>query len=497
MRTCQYILAIIVVITSISCQSSPQSPVGRRPQPQVTRPTAPPGSPSASIPDETDSSKAGATDKFSAETQAKENEGAGSKTVSIGALPPQRKSPIKPVISPVQTGLLSPATQEIPAGSPGPAQKEKQRIVLNFEKADIAEVTNQIFSDQLKLNYVMDQTLQGRISMYIEGDFENDELLQMVTRAYEANGISIIPKKGFYFIHIAQKTVGSGLPVANAQLLGDEKGTRPLIVIYRLRFMEHKQAINLLTPFLTPGRKIISDPATNSLIFVEETDNARVLINLLKTIDINVLQEVSMEIIPLSSIAPQDAVQGMESLMSKLGGFKESAIKNSLALIPLNNYRGVLVMAQNPELLKSARQWIQALDVRGLGTQEEIYVYFLQNGLARDIAQIVSSVLGISAGDGMGQQIVPSGRTATSSAFGTTGRRRQPLRRRRRPLWRRHVRQHQSGRPRWSDGRRRFDRGGFRKLIREHFFADLGHRRRRNGDRGNDRAAKAREHFHR
>jgi general secretion pathway protein D len=302
-----------------------------------------------------------------------------------------------------------------------PGQKEKQRIVLNFEKADIAEVTNQIFGDQLKLNYVLDQTLQGRISMYIEGDFENDELLQMVTRAYEANGISIIPQKGFYFIHIAQKTLGSGLPVANAQMLKDEKGTRPLIVIYRLRFMEHKQAINLLTPFLTPGRKIIADPATNSLIFIEDTDNARVLINLLKTIDINVLQEVSMEIIPLSSIAPQDAVQGMESLMNKLGGFKESAIKNSLALIPLNNYRGVLVMAQNPELLKSARQWIQALDVRGLGTQEEIYVYFLQNGLARDIAQIVGSVLGISVGGGgMGQQIVPSGRSATGSAFGTT-----------------------------------------------------------------------------
>ncbi|HIJ68024.1 MAG TPA: type II secretion system secretin GspD [Deltaproteobacteria bacterium] len=392
------------------------------PQPQVARPKAPPPeSPSASIPDEIDSSKAGAIDKFSAETQAKEDQGAGSKTVSFGELPPQRKAPIKPVISPVQTGLLGPSTQEIPSGSPVPGQKERQRIVLNFEKADIAEVTNQIFSDQLKLNYVMDQTIQGRISMYIEGDFENDELLQMVTRAYEANGISIIPKKGFYFIQVAQKTGGSGLPVANAQLLKDEKGSRPLIVIYRLRFMEHKQAINLLTPFLTPGRRIISDPLTNSLIFVEDTDNARVLINLLKTIDINVLQEVSMEIIPLSSIAPQDAVQGMESLMSKLGGFKESAIKNSLALIPLNNYRGVLVMAQNPELLKSARQWIQALDVRGLGTQEEIYVYFLQNGLARDIAQIVSSVLGIGGSGGMGQQIVPSGRTATGSALGTTG----------------------------------------------------------------------------
>ena len=72
----------------------------------------------------------------------------------------------------------------------------------------------------MKLNYVMDQTLQGRISMYIEGDFDNEELLQMVTRAYEANGISIIPKKGFYFIQASQKTGGSGLPVATEQLLG-------------------------------------------------------------------------------------------------------------------------------------------------------------------------------------------------------------------------------------------------------------------------------------
>ncbi len=421
MRTCLHILAIILVITSISCQYAPQSPVARVPQPQPVRPTSPaPEGPSASTPDAITSSRVDAADKYAAPAKEEPNE--VSKTISISGKekPPKKVSPIKPVIAPVETGLLSPSTQEIPAGPSVPAQTEKQRIVLNFEKADIAEVTNQIFSDQLKLNYVMDQTLQGRISMYIDGDFENGELLQMVERAYEANGISVIPKKGFYFIQLSQKT-GGGIPVADAQLLADEKGIRPLVVIYRLRFMDPKQATNLITPFLTPGRKVVSEPLTNSLIFVEETDNARVLVNLLKTIDINVLKEISMEIVPLSSIAPQDAVQGMESLMGKLGGFKESAIKNSLALMPLNNFGGVLVMAQNPELLKSARQWIQALDVRGIGNQQEIYVYFVQNGLARDISQIVSAVLGIESAGGMGQKLVPSGGTAARSAFGTTG----------------------------------------------------------------------------
>ncbi len=426
MRTCQSIFAISLVIAFVSCQSAPQSPVGRMGQSKPVQPglapTAPaPEGPTASIPDTTNRSEAAAGDKFS--TQAKEDQAGVSKTVSIGGReqPKKKVPPIKPVIAPVQTGLLSPPTQEIPAGSLAPPQKEKQRIVLNFEKADIAEVTSQIFGDQLKLNYVMDQTLQGRISMYIDGDFDNDELLQMVTRAYAANGITIIPKKGFYFIQLSQKTGGAGLPMATAQLLGDEKGTRPLIVIYRLRFMDIKQAVNLITPFLTPGRKVLTDPFTNTLIFVEEGDNARILVNLIKTIDINVLKEISMEIVPVYSVAPQDAIQGMESLMNKLGGFKESAIKNSLAFMPLNNFGGVLVMAQNPELLKSARQWIQALDVRGVGNQQEIYVYFVQNGLARDIASIVSAVLGIQGAGGMGQQIVPSGRTATRSTFGGGG----------------------------------------------------------------------------
>ena len=413
MRTCQAILAIILVIVFVSCQSAPQSPVGRVPVSQSRAPisAAPEALPGAILQES----------ESKTDVPAEGEKESVSKTISIGSKTPpeKKKSPIKPVISPVQTGLLSPATQEIPSGSPGAGLKEKQRIVLNFEKADIAEVTSQIFSDQLKLNYVMDQTLQGRISMYIEGDFDNDELLQMVTRAYEANGISVIPRKGFYFIQLSQKTGGSGLPVANPQLLEDEKGTRPLIVIYRLRFMDPKQATNLLTPFLTPGRKITSDPLSNSVIFVEDGDNARVLVNLIKTIDINVLQEVSMEIVPLNSISPQDAVQGMEALMGKLGGLKESALKNSLALLPLTNFGGVLVMAQNPELLKSARQWLQALDVRGTGNQEEIYVYFVQNGLARDIGQIVSSVLGIQTAGGMGQQIVPSG--TRRAGTGTSG----------------------------------------------------------------------------
>ena len=215
MRTCRSILAIILAISFVSCQSAPQSPV--RPEapvktvPESQAPTAPEYSPPS-------------TSVETATPSRPPEKAEISVSIASKIPPPKKVSPIKPVISPVESGLLSPQTQETATGAAAPPANEKQRIVLNFEKADITEVTNQIFSDQLKLNYVMDQTLQGRISMYIDGDFDNEEILQMVTRAYAANGISIIPKKGFYFVQASQKVGGSDLPVATEKLLGSRQG---------------------------------------------------------------------------------------------------------------------------------------------------------------------------------------------------------------------------------------------------------------------------------
>lgn len=316
----------------------------------------------------------------------------------------------------IKHGLLS-TTGHSPVEEPPIPTGDRQKIILNFEKADVAEVTNQVFGEYMKLSYVLDPKLQGRISMYLDGEYSKDELLQMVTRVYEANDISVVPRGGVYYLQPAQRSSSSSLPIASPQLLrGDGTGVRPLIVMYRLRFMDAKQAINTIKFFLTPGRPVTSENTTNTLIFVESSDNARTIVEVLKALDVNVLQEVNMEIVPLTSVSPQDAVQSMEALMGKLELFKESAIRANYAFIPLPNYGGVLCLAQSPELLKTIKYWLNALDVQGEQTGEQIHVYFVQNGLARDIGDIMNEVFGLrSAGVSARpeQQIV--------GAFGTRG----------------------------------------------------------------------------
>ncbi len=319
----------------------------------------------------------------------------------------------------IQTGLMG-LTAQAPHAPPSLGQ-ETQRIAFHFEKVDIAEVSSQIFGEYLRLNYVLDPTVQGRISFYLDGEFTKNEMFQMITKIYEANNISVVPRNGIYHIQPLQRSASSGLPIATEQLLRDEKGgARPIIVIYRLLYMDVSQAVNTVRFFLTPGRPITTDSLTNSLIFVENIANARSIVEMLKALDVNILREVSMEIVPLQSITPQDAVQSMESLMGKLNLFRESTVRNNLAFIPLINYGGVLVLAQNYELLKTAKYWLTAIDVQGLESGEQINVYFVQNGLARDIADILSQVYGLRGGVAerrLDQRVVPS---AARPGFGTS-----------------------------------------------------------------------------
>lgn len=314
----------------------------------------------------------------------------------------------------LKTGLMNPAS--VPQGTETiPSGQQKQKVILNYDKADVAEVTAQIFGDYLKLNYVLDPALQGRISLYLEGEYTKQELLQLVTKAYGASNISIVPQNGIYYIQSIQRSTSSSLPVAGSiNLEKGAGGVSPVIVMYRLRYVDVKQAINTIKLFLTPGRPITTDPLTNSIIFAEEPDNARTIVDILRSLDVNILQEVGMEVVPLQALSPEDAVKGIESLMDKLDIFKQNGLKTDVAFIPLERFGGVLVLAQNPEVLQTAKRWLMALDVRGQETGEQVYVYFARNGLAKDIADILNQVFktgGKSEGKRPSEQIVSATET--------------------------------------------------------------------------------------
>jgi general secretion pathway protein D len=182
-----------------------------------------------------------------AETAAGAN--ATKKTEAVTAKPEAKATIIKALPGSMRTGFMGEEAKEV--ATEGITDPLKQKIVLNFDKADVVEVSNQIFGEYLKFNYVMDPSLRGQISLYLDGEFTKQELLQLITRAYNASNIDIVPEKGLYHIQTLQRTPSSKLPIGGPQVLKDDKsGTKPVIIIYRLRYLDATQAMNTLKFFI-------------------------------------------------------------------------------------------------------------------------------------------------------------------------------------------------------------------------------------------------------
>jgi general secretion pathway protein D len=339
--------------------------------------------------------------------------------------PPSKVAKSKPAT--MKTGLLG-AERAATLPSTTLADPQKQKIVLNFDKADVVEVTNQIFGEYLKLSYVIDPALRAQISLYLDGEFSKQELLQLITRAYNASNIDIVPEKDLYHIQTLQRSPSSQLPFVGPQALKEDRdGVKPVLIIYRLRFLDANQAMNTIKHFLTPGRPIGVESLTNSLVLVESSGNARTIIEVLKTMDMNIMKEVGMEIVQVKAIPPDVAVQNVEALMSKLDLFKNSKLGSNVALVPLQQLGGVLIIAQNPDFLKTVREWLTTMDMQGQAAGEQVYVYFVENGLAKDIANILGQLysLATTSGDaGARDRIVSAtrgvfGRRTSTGGFGT------------------------------------------------------------------------------
>lgn len=288
-------------------------------------------------------------------------------------------------------GVIAPAG---PKAGPKqvPLKESRQKVVFNFDKANIVEVTQQIFGEYLKVNYVLDPALNVAVSFYLEGEYSRDELLMLLTQIYGAHGVDVIERNGVFYIQLAARTRGSGLSLVGSEDLKASKEQRPAICMYRLQFIDAKQAQSIIQPFLTTNRPISVDPVTNTLIFVDTMDSIRTLVDILKLLDVNIFDQMGVEVVTLKHLNPAEAAEAFNNVMGKLSESYKQMISRNLVVIPMERISALILVSPDRHILDTARQWIKSLDVEGSESGEQFFIYFVQNGLAKNIVDVLKAV---------------------------------------------------------------------------------------------------------
>ena len=212
-------------------------------------------------------------------------------------VPPKPSTPPTvqaPAVKPVPSNNQPPATPPQPAQQqvrPQPATPARPvpgrgSISLNFDDADVYQVIQTIFGDVLRVNYIVDPRVKGRVTFRSIAPIPTDQVLPVMETILRINGIGVVEDSNLYRIvpisEVAREpaSVGFGRDPEKIPSTG-----KSLVQVVPILFLQSTEVIKLITPFLSATAVVIDVPKTNQIIIVDTDASVKRILQFLSTFD--------------------------------------------------------------------------------------------------------------------------------------------------------------------------------------------------------------------
>ncbi len=270
-------------------------------------------------------------------------------------------------------------------------------VNVNFENAPLDAVLSVILGDMLKVPYTIEGDVKGQITLVSTDPVPEDAMLDMLESALEAQGIALV--QGTNGIYRVGSSTGlrSEVPVA----LQEAVSTRGYSVrIIPLRYLSATEAEKILLPLGMKDSILRVDPLRNILVLGASAPQMKNALRTLSMLDVDVLSGMSFGIYEVINMDANILVERINKLMGNADGGMASSAK----LVALEEINSVMVVAPNNSQLSTVSAWLKKLDHVGLGGSddeqagEQLYVYNVQNGEAKVLADLLGRIFGGSSG---------------------------------------------------------------------------------------------------
>ncbi len=207
----------------------------------------------------------------------------GTEQITPPLVAPPMAAPADEQTAPVIPDVRKPALRTTGAK---PLLPEDAGMSFLFDDADIFEVIQSIFGDILKVNYLIDPRVKGRVNFRTVAPVAKKDIHTLMEVILRLNGIGVVEAGGLYrFVPIGEmqrEPTPVGIGNESAKLAPAGKG---LLQIVPLRFIKSSEMVKVLTPFLSATALIVDVPSINYIIIVDTDSNVRRLLQLAEIFD--------------------------------------------------------------------------------------------------------------------------------------------------------------------------------------------------------------------
>lgn len=279
-----------------------------------------------------------------------------------------------------------------------PAPTLAKGVVLNFSDVDIATMVKFI-SDLTGKNFVLDERVKGKISVYSPSKLSTDEAFSVFTSVLEVKGFTIVPAgKVYKIVPTAQaKQSGMNLLTAKDRIPVSDAYVARIIPLERISAQE---AVTFLQPVVSKDGYIAALGSNNMLMVVDSALNIQKLTGILAQAD-SAQKRSEAETIFLKNATAESVATVIREWLSGRGtrsaapgqaGQQQGASTAGVMVIP-DNRLNALVISGSKRDTDEIKKLVALMDVVPPTSSSKINVYYLENADATEVGKVLDGII--------------------------------------------------------------------------------------------------------
>jgi general secretion pathway protein D len=158
--------------------------------------------------------------------------------------------------------------------------------------------------------------------------------------------------------------------------------------IIPLQYISAAEMSQLLQPFLSANATIISHEGANTLLVVDTGINIMKALKLVEAFDIGLFEKTNHRFFFLKNTDAEDVVKILEEVFALTLQGRGDGVK----LIAIKRLNAFLALSSDTRMFNKIQQLLLNLDATTEGIEPRIYVYFVKNGSALNLANLLNQV---------------------------------------------------------------------------------------------------------
>jgi general secretion pathway protein D len=262
-------------------------------------------------------------------------------------------TPHMPAIQEKNPDVPRPASSEPAVGSRGgrmgqrggiPAQSQSSLaaptvlpkrglFTLNFDDADVYSVIQTIFGEILRVNYVVDSRIKGRVTFRAVTPVPAESVLPLMEVILRLNGIGIVEDGNLYRIVPISDVSKEPSPVSYGRDSSKIPTTgRALLQVVPILYIKSSEILKLISNFASNNAVLIDVPKGNQLIIVDTDASVKRLLKLVEVFDNERLRQTKQQVFvyQLQNSKAKDTVAVLQQIfLGARGGATDQSLFQS------------------------------------------------------------------------------------------------------------------------------------------------------------------------